>query len=305
MSFQVRLPIKDHGHWLDSPTELVVHDSVAEPVFRSNDKSLETTTSIEYLTETPYHSENEVQHEPLLINDRAYDYYEDYYDYDYYDDEIFDTRNDTRTPRTPRSFDDEQNKRIGRRILSAGPAHLTMSDREMEHMMMMFLHNAVTQVEMESGSTSQDFERNNNRRPKNQGNQRRQQRLRQQKKMREERRRKQELMKQQREEERQRQIQRQQEAQRAEEERRAKAFEEEVRRQKELDERRRQEQEQRRIAEQERRRQQQEQRRQQQERQNQEALRYVFRCAKLNSTQYCSRLSTTNTYFNHDHHFSF
>ena len=146
MSFQVRLPIKDHGHWLDSPTELVVHDSVAEPVFRSNDKSLETTTSIEYLTETPYHSENEVQHEPLLINDRAYDYYEDYYDYDYYDDEIFDTRNDTRTPRTPRSFDDEQNKRIGRRILSAGPAHLTMSDREMEHMMMMFLHNAITQV---------------------------------------------------------------------------------------------------------------------------------------------------------------
>ena len=147
--------------------------------------------------------------------------------------------------------------------------------RDMEHMMMMFLHNAVTQVEMESGSTSQDFDRaNQNRRPKNQGNQRRQQRLRQQKKLREDRRRKQELMKQQREEERQRQIQRQQEAQKAEEERRAKAFEEEVRRQKEIDERRRQEQEQRRVAEQERRRQQ-EERQKQQELQDQEALRYI------------------------------
>ena len=104
--FQVRLPIKDHSHWLDSPTELIVQDAVAEPVFRQN-KALETTTSIEYLTETPYHNpeKNQVLHEPLLINDRAYDYDEDYY-YDYYYDEgIFENaRNDTdqRTPRTPR-----------------------------------------------------------------------------------------------------------------------------------------------------------------------------------------------------------
>ena len=102
----------------------MVHDAVAEPVFRQS-KGLETTTSIEYLTETPYHSENDqVLHEPLLINDRAYDYDSDYYydDY-YYDDEIFadNLRNDTsdqRTPRTPRSFDEKP--RIGRRILSAG-----------------------------------------------------------------------------------------------------------------------------------------------------------------------------------------
>ena len=121
-SLQVRLPIKDHGHWLDSPTELVVHDSVAEPVFRQS-KGLETTTSIEYLTETPYHSDSEndqVLHEPLLINDRAYDYDDYYYDDYYYDDEIFadNLQNDTRTPRTPRSFDEKP--RIGRRILSAG-----------------------------------------------------------------------------------------------------------------------------------------------------------------------------------------
>ena len=31
----VRLPIKDHAHWQDTPTELVVHDNVAEPVFKA------------------------------------------------------------------------------------------------------------------------------------------------------------------------------------------------------------------------------------------------------------------------------
>ena len=54
--------------------------------------------------------------------------------------------NETRTPRTPRSFNQP---RVGRKILSAEPSHLRMSEREMEHMMMMMLHNAVTQVEME------------------------------------------------------------------------------------------------------------------------------------------------------------
>ena len=51
-----------------------------------------------------------------------------------------------RTPRTPRSFDNPKSRAIGRKILSAGPAHLTMSEKDMDHMMMMMLHNAVTQV---------------------------------------------------------------------------------------------------------------------------------------------------------------
>ena len=32
----VRLPIKDHAHWQDTPTELIVHDNVAEPVFKAS-----------------------------------------------------------------------------------------------------------------------------------------------------------------------------------------------------------------------------------------------------------------------------
>lgn len=156
----VRLPIQDHAHWQESPTELIFHDNVAEPVFQNGAGGSE---NIEYLTETPYFSEEETtndEHKPIIINDRGLNYpteedheqEEDYYYYDYYyDDSIFDeSKNETsssqRTPRTPRSFDNP--KRIGRKILSAaGPAHhLTMSERDMDHMMMMMLHNAVTQV---------------------------------------------------------------------------------------------------------------------------------------------------------------
>ena len=112
----------------------------------------------------------QVDHSPILINDRSinvpdldkkedksenydegdYYYYDDEY-YDYYDDSIFDeSKNDsnglTRTPRTPRSFNNPKTRAIGRKILSAEPSHLRMSNKEMNHMMMMLLHNAVTQV---------------------------------------------------------------------------------------------------------------------------------------------------------------
>ena len=101
------------------------------------------------------------EHKPIIINDRGInypdieydgDYYydeEDYYQYDYDDsifDETFNGSGLTRTPRTPRSFDNPKSRAIGRKILSAGPAHLTMSEKDMDHMMMMMLHNAVTQV---------------------------------------------------------------------------------------------------------------------------------------------------------------
>jgi len=215
----VRLPIKDHAHWQDTPTELVVHDNVAEPVFKTakSDDAQEFTLAnnhhppFEYLTETPYYSnEDDIvnstatsntvakahetpnepfaethteEHKPIIINDRGInypqyggieeeygaleygeDYYydgdnqEDYYQYDY-DDSIFDESFNgsglTRTPRTPRSFDNPKTRAIGRKILSAGPAHLTMSNKDMDHMMMMFLHNAVTQVEMEDQDLNQ------------------------------------------------------------------------------------------------------------------------------------------------------
>ena len=33
LTFSVRLPIKDHNHWQESPTELVVNDNVAQLVY--------------------------------------------------------------------------------------------------------------------------------------------------------------------------------------------------------------------------------------------------------------------------------
>lgn len=210
----VRLPIKDHAHQLDTPTEMVLTDSVAEPVFKMTSAEAggeeQTTIPTEYLTDTPYPtgdrsltfldplkpSPNESnddsgsidtieihtdglndhletigelleEHEPIIINDRGLQstyyeygdfnyYYDDYYTYD--DEEsISPVESITRTPRTPRSLDDnprlteihQLRPRIGRKILSADPAHLQMSERDMEDMMMMLLHNAVTQVEME------------------------------------------------------------------------------------------------------------------------------------------------------------
>ena len=120
----LRLPIKAHAQFSDE------------------NFSTRAKHNIEYLTETPYYLEYEDNEdssaEPIIINDRDY-YYEDDY--------IFQEQKNVseRTPRTPRSFDNP--KRIGRRILSADHSHhLTMSERDMEHMMMMMLHNAVTQV---------------------------------------------------------------------------------------------------------------------------------------------------------------
>ena len=52
--FSVRLPIKDHNHWQDSPSELVVHDNVAELVYP---KQEHTTVKTEYLTDTPYYTQ--------------------------------------------------------------------------------------------------------------------------------------------------------------------------------------------------------------------------------------------------------
>ena len=85
----MRLPIKDHNHWQESPTELVVHGNVAELVYPDQEH---TTVKTEYLTDTPYYTTDdfeagfdlnpEVTHEPILINDRVEDYY--YYDDDYY-----------------------------------------------------------------------------------------------------------------------------------------------------------------------------------------------------------------------------
>ncbi len=110
--------MKDHDHRDDPPTEMIMVNNVAEPVFESDNEPI-------YYSDTKGHSK--------LAGQRRHD-------------------NGgfilTRTPRTPVDEDFVLSRHRGRKILSAEPMIFTNPQEEQHHMMMM-LHNAIAMTKLE------------------------------------------------------------------------------------------------------------------------------------------------------------